>query len=73
MATLTEIEAAAAKLPPDEQRNLLDRLAARVGKLASAPSSRKSILDIAPVSLGGIVDRAGADDDILGEMLEGRI
>jgi hypothetical protein len=73
MSTLTEIESAAAKLPPDEQRDLLRWLAARVGELAAMPSSRHSILDIAPVSLGGIIDSAGADDDILGEMLENRL
>jgi hypothetical protein len=72
MSTLTEIESAAAQLPPDEQRFLLEWLAALVGKPASMPSSRHSILDITPVSLGGIINPAGVDDDILGEMLEDR-
>ena len=73
MSTLTEIEAAAAALPQEEQRRLLEWLAQRVDNPAPAPTMRHSILDIPPVSIGGIIDRAGADDDILGEMLEDRI
>jgi hypothetical protein len=73
MSTVTEIEAAAARLPADEQRNLLQWLAAFVGKSSSTSPLRHSVLDIPPVSLGGIIDLKGADDDILGEMLEDRI
>ncbi len=44
----------------------------RLGLGWAAPSFRRSVLDIAPVSLGGVVDLGRADDDILGEMLEDR-
>ena len=73
MSTLTEIEAAAAALPHDEQRRLLEWLAQRVGGVAPTATLRHSVLDIPPVSLGEIIDLGGADDDILGEMLEDRI
>jgi hypothetical protein len=36
------------------------------------PAVSHSILDITPVSLGPILRPLGADDDLLGEMLEGR-
>ena len=73
MSTLMEIEAAAAKLPQDQQRNLLEWLAARVGDPISTSSLRHSVLDVAPVSLGSVIDLGTANDDILDEMLEGRI
>lgn len=37
-----------------------------------ADSEAHGILDIAPVSLGSVLDAFTADDDLLGEMLEGR-
>ena len=42
--------------------------------LASSPASppTHSILDIPPVSLGRVLLAATAEDDLLGEMLEGR-
>jgi hypothetical protein len=42
--------------------------------LAPAPAAPAghSILDIQPVNLGSVVGPGTADDDLLGEMLEGR-
>lgn len=42
--------------------------------LASPPqaSNGHSLLDISPVSLGSVVRSLKADEDLLGEMLEGR-
>ena len=73
MSTLAEIEAAAAKLPHDQQRNLREWLAAHIGNPDSTTVSQHSVMEIAPVSLGGIIDSGAADDDVLGEMLEGRV
>ena len=39
---------------------------------AQAGSNAHGILDIPPVSLGSVVRPFTADDDLLGEMLEGR-
>jgi hypothetical protein len=39
---------------------------------ATAASEMHSILDIPPVSLGSVVAPLTANDDLLGEMLEGR-
>jgi hypothetical protein len=42
-------------------------------KLAqTSQAARHSILDIAPVSLGSLLLPLANDDDLLGEMLEGR-
>ena len=38
----------------------------------SAAAKEHGILDIPPVSLGSMVRSPTADDDVLGEMLEGR-
>ena len=72
MSTLAEIEAAAAKLPHDAQRDLLEWLAARVGDSGSMQALRHSVLDVAPVSLGGLIDSGPRNNDILDEMLEDR-
>jgi hypothetical protein len=72
MSTLAEIEAAASSLPHEEQRSLLEWLSKRMPTSSTAPSSRHSLLDIPPISLGGIIRPPDADDDILGEMLEDR-
>ena len=42
--------------------------------LAHTPDESKShsVLDILPVSVGAVIRRITADDDLLGEMLEGR-
>ena len=72
MSTLKEIERAADALPPDQQGSLLEWLAERMRRrrLGSAPPH--SVLDIAPVSLGRVIRPLGPDDDLLGEMLDGR-
>jgi hypothetical protein len=38
----------------------------------NASSGRHSVQDISPVSLGTLLSPLGPDDDLLGEMLEGR-
>ena len=71
--TLAEIEAAAAALSLDEQKKLLNWLAARMrqDQLSSKPAH--SVLDIPPVSLGEILRPLTRDDDLLDEMLEDRV
>jgi len=72
MATLSEIEAAAEALPLADQENLLAWLSSRVNQRHEAADQAHSVLDIQPVSLGRILAPFAADDDLLGEMLEGR-
>lgn len=72
MSTLAEIEAAAEALPRDQQESLLNWLAARLRTRGLRTTEPQSVLDIAPVSLGKVIRLPDADDDILGEMLEGR-
>jgi hypothetical protein len=71
MTTLAEIEVAAAALRPAEQRKLFNWLAARLRQ--NEPSSSHSVLDIAPVDLGELLKPLTRDDDLLDEMLEGRV
>lgn len=47
-------------------------LVAQAGAVDAEGSSSHSILDIPPVSLGRILRPLTAEDDLLGEMLEGR-
>jgi hypothetical protein len=62
---------------PDNPLSLTDGTRVRV-KVSPAPEvgdrsrPRHSVLDIAPVSLGSVVSTQSPDDDLLGEMLEGR-
>jgi hypothetical protein len=72
MTTLAEIEAATSELTQDQQRILLQWLMARMQSGATQPPEPHSVLDIPPVSLGRIIRLPGEDDDILGEMMEGR-
>ena len=77
MSTLAEIEAALDKLPPPQQEQLLSFLTARLhpGRATSLPASSRagrSVLDIAPVSVGEVLRPSAPADDLLGEMLEGR-
>jgi hypothetical protein len=77
MSTLAEIEAAVDSLPPAEQKELLDFLAARVKQspILERPVSKSplSVLEIPVLSVGEVLIPFTADDDLLGEMLEGRV
>ena len=78
MSTLDEIEAAVDKLPPQQQERLLYFLTARLnnGRTVRLPvpaSAGRNVLDIAPVSVGEVLHPLSADDDSLGEMLEGSV
>ena len=77
----SEIEAAVESLPMRQQEVLFKSLAVRLSRAASPelrensyPSTplRHSVLDIAPVHLGGVLRPLSPDDDLLGEMLEDR-
>jgi hypothetical protein len=76
MTTLPEIERAADSLPPEQKKQLVQFLLTRLGPLGAATASTSpknhSILDIHPVHLGAILRPLTPDDDLLGEMLEGR-
>jgi len=62
------------QLPDAQRRELLDEIervpSTHVAR-AAAPMSH-SILDIPPVSVGAVLRPLTSDDDLLGEMLEGR-
>jgi hypothetical protein len=79
MRTLAEIETAAEALGPQDQQELVRFLLARLdaqeayGRFAAKrPPQGHSILDIEPVRVGRVLQPLTADDDLLGEMLEGR-
>jgi hypothetical protein len=72
MSTLAEIERAADALPQDQQERLFERLSERMRRRRLNSIPPHSVLDIAPVSLGRVIGPLSADDDLLGEMLEGR-
>jgi hypothetical protein len=77
MSTLNEIEAAVDKLPPTQQEELLlsltVRLRSRATRVPKTVSERRSVLEIAPVSLGEVLPSHSDDGDLLGDMLEGRV
>jgi hypothetical protein len=69
MSTLAEIEAAIPSLTTEELAQLADFVvAARQKAMASAGHS---VLDIPTVSVGAVLPPQ-EDEDVLGEMLEGR-
>jgi hypothetical protein len=68
MSTLTEIERAADALPLDQQESLVEWLSGRIHNRRSSGALPHSVLDIAPVSLGGMILPLSPDDDLLGEM-----
>jgi hypothetical protein len=76
MHDLTKLETAASSLPIQEKRELVQFLVARLREegvdTADLQMPSHSILDIQPVSVGAILRPPGRDDDLLGEMLEGR-
>jgi hypothetical protein len=73
VSTLDEIEAAVKQLPPPQQEELLFsltlRLQARKGRV---PATGRSVLEISPVSVKKVLCPLSQDEDVLGEMLEGR-
>lgn len=73
MTTLTEIESAVDALPTSEKLELYRYFARQLDAASSStPMPQHSVLDIAPVRLGSILRPLTSDDDLLGEMLEGR-
>jgi hypothetical protein len=79
MKTLSEIETAAAALSPEDQQALvrylltqLDCEGADAGSTPGPSPDDHSVLDIEPVHLGRVLRPLTSDDDLLGEMLEGR-
>jgi hypothetical protein len=73
MLTLNEIEKAVDHLSPDQKRELHRYLEESLRNGVQRPADRgHSVVDIAPVRLGSILQPPEADDDLLGEMLEGR-
>lgn len=69
MVTREKIAAAAAALPREEQKKLLDWLSALVQESEQPAVQSHSVLEIAPVSLGELLQPFDADEDLLGEML----
>jgi hypothetical protein len=74
MLSLTEIEKAVDQLTVDEKLELHRYLQARLrnGTPAESVVRSHSVLDIKPVQLGSVLSDPGSNDDLLGEMLEGR-
>jgi hypothetical protein len=72
MSSLAEIERAAEALPLEQQESLFKWPSGRLRNRSLESISRHSLLDIAPVSLGGVIRPLGPNDDLLGEMLEDR-
>jgi hypothetical protein len=73
MVTLLEIEAAAKALPQEQKWTLLSWLASQLQDRPLGTPAPHSILDIPPVSVGGVIRLPHPDDDLLGEMLENRL
>lgn len=82
MSTLAEIENVIETLPTLDQEKLFAFLALRLGQgqpaLRTSTSSvlkecGHSVLDIPAVHVGRVLRAPSADDDLLGEMLEGRV
>ena len=82
VSTLAEIEDVIETLPTPDQEKLFAFLAFRLGQ--SQPAHRTptsgvvregghSVLDIPTVHVGRMLFPLTADDDLLGEMLEGRV
>ena len=72
MSSLTEIEGAADALPEDQQEILLEWLSERMRRRQLNRAVSHSVLEIAPVSLVGVICPLSSNDDLLGEMLEHR-
>lgn len=72
MTTLTEIESAVGTLSLEQKQWLYRFIEGQLQADLGQMSSRRSVLDIAPVSLGPVLQPLTNDDDILDEMLETR-
>lgn len=77
MSSLAEVERAAGTLPKHEMKRLFVFLAGQLGRNgipgeANQPAGRHGVLDIPPVHLGRMLPLSG-EDDLLGEILEGRL
>ncbi len=77
MSSLAEIERAAGTLPKHEMERLFVFLAGQLGRdgmpdEANRSSGRHGVLDIPPAHLGQMLPPSG-EDNLLGEMLEGRL
>lgn len=74
MSTLTEIETAVDALPVEQKLELYQYLVGRLAGANGTPNGTAghSLLEIAPVRLGQVRQPWSDDDDLLGEMLEGR-
>lgn len=75
MSQLTQLEAAAESLSAEDKRALVAFLLEKLRQdsdSAAPPRRGESIRDIEPVSVGKILRPLSPDDDLLGEMLEGR-
>jgi hypothetical protein len=72
--TLEQLRKAILQLPDAQRRQLLNEIERVRGTDVARPASPTlhSILDIPPVFLGAALRPLSADDDLLGEMLEGR-
>ena len=70
MSTLTEIERATADLPLQQQERLFEWLAGRLQRQLAGTPIGHSVVDIARVSLGRVLQNLGSGDDLLEEMLE---
>lgn len=77
MSSLAEIKRAAGTLPKHEMERLFVFLAGQLGRTemsgeSTHPVCGHGVLDISPVHLGRMLPHSG-EDDLLGEMLEGRL
>lgn len=74
MTTLTEIETAVEALSPEQKYTLYRYIEGQLQDVSGKTSvpRRQSVLDIAPVHLGPVLQPLTGDDDLLDEMLETR-
>ncbi|MGV2338986.1 MAG UNVERIFIED_CONTAM: hypothetical protein LVR18_41015 [Planctomycetaceae bacterium] len=72
MTTLDEIEHAVSTLPKAQKYELFHFLARQLDaiEVQNLERTSHSVLDIAPIRLGGLLDSGVVSDDVLGEMLE---
>ena len=72
MTTLDEIENAVSTLRKEQKYELFQFLARQLDADATQNLERfsHSVLDIAPIRLGSLLESIEHDDDVLGQMLE---
>ena len=73
--TLEQLRNAILQLPEEQRRELLLEVERRPSTLLGRPDTPRphSILDIPAVSVGAVLRPLSSNDDLLDEMLEGRI